>query len=1098
MTDQLAVPRPTATNGVAGEPEADVAASGYRYPGSPPFADTDIDRLVFRGRKKEIDLVLHSILSVDLFLVYAVSGVGKTSLLTAGVLEPLRQRDYFPVIVRLNDPTRSPVALIEAQIRDAGTKAEGITVSRSPALRGKEPSTLWDLFGGLEVWRGNTLQHLVVIFDQFEELFTLGWSAEQRNQFIEQLGQVLRHYRTVSDQSEPQDDALLLPPDVKITIVMREDSLGELEALAQHVPQIMRHRFRLDGLSPDQAKAAICEPAAVNDPRLLTQRFAYSDEAAEAILDFLQAKDVRDRPGLRQSIDPCQLQIICQHVERSILAGKPADIQSDSVVEISEADLGGKEGLDRILRDFYRNELVRFPSKERQLVRHLCESGLINQNGRRLSLEEGEICADYKVTKPMLEQLVDRRLLRAEPRVGSIYYELAHDTLAAPVMAYRDEARAARRRRRQIGIGVVVGVGAVVGLAFAFRQASSGNEAASAPHIEEITDQVEGGLPVIGNVRKGGDDATFEFKMPEGGRRALEVRPDGDLDVSLAVSFPGGQFESTDVGLGGGPERLVLNDPSAEKYRVVVTGRSEGSFTLAFLPVEELNTSDGGLHHIDGPDDFKAFVFDVSDDQPLAIVVQPKDSLDVTLGVTDPSGASELADRSFEGGAERVVPVDSSPGQYRVIVTGRSEGDFSFSFVPVKVLKMGAPEEEAIEGPDDSKAFVVDVTEGEPVAVTVDPDNTLDVSVELTGPNDQVEWAENAPAGGTERIVLTDSSPGRYRVVITGASAGRFRAFIEPVEELNVDEPASGTITGASDSQAFLFDAPPDRPVTIEVAPDEGLNAVLTVTDADGFAQEANAAGMGGVEQVFLDGSVPGRYRVVVSGSDSRSGKFELSALAAQVADMTFGDSVSGTLDRTGAGSVFSFETTNDQPILVHVLPSNSLDAVLDVTDPDGSVWEADSGAEGGPEDVFVDTGFPGTYQVVVRGYETTAGDFELSARTADVVDVALGESVTGSLGPDGALSVFEFDAPDDQPIIVKLVPDSDLDVSVDVTGPDDLYLNSDPDGPGETAAVIVQAAGRYRVFVNRYDSLGDFTLTVRRAELSEVAAANADGAVAG
>jgi Novel STAND NTPase 1 len=1098
MTDQLAAPSPVATNGVAGEPEADVAASGYRYPGSPPFADTDIDRLVFRGRRKEIDLVLHSILSVDLFLVYAVSGVGKTSLLTAGVLEPLRQRDYFPVIVRLNDPTRAPVALIEAQIRDAGTKAEGITVSRSPALRGKEPSTLWELFGGLEVWRGNTLQHLVVIFDQFEELFTLGWSAEQRNQFIEQLGQVLRHYRGGSDQSEVQDDAVLLPPDVKITIVMREDSLGELEALAQHVPQIMRHRFRLDGLSPDQAKAAICEPAAVNDPRLLTQRFAYSDGAAEAILDFLQAKDVRDRPGLTQSIDPCQLQIICQHVERSILAGKPADIPADSVVEISEADLGGKEGLDRILRDFYRNELARFPSKERKLVRHLCESGLINQNGRRLSLEEGEICADYKVTKPMLEQLVDRRLLRAEPRVGSIYYELAHDTLAAPVMAYRDEARAARRRRRQIGIGAVVGVGAVVGLAFAFRQASSRNESASAPHIEEITDQVEASVPVIGNVRKGGDDSTFEFKMPDGGLRALEVRPDGDLDVSLAVSFPDGQFESTDVGLGGEPERLVLSDPSPEKYRVVVTGRSEGSFTLAFLPVEALSTSDGGLHHIDGPDDFKAFVFDVSDDQPLAVEVQPRGSLDVTLGVTDPSGASELADRSFEGGAERVVPVDSSPGQYRVVVTGRSAGDFSFSFVPVKVLRLGEPESERITGPDDSKAFVIDVTKGRPVVVNVVPQGGLDVSLEMTGPNGQVEWAEAASAGGTESAVLMDSSPGRYRAVVTGSSPGEFRASIEPVDELAVGETTSGTIRAAGDSAAFVFDAPPDQPITIEVTPDEGLDVVLSVTDVDGFLQDGQAAGVGGVEEVFLDGSVSGRHRIVVSGSDSTSGRFELSAVEAQVADMTFGDSVSGTLDRPSAGSVFSFESPNDQPILVHVLPSNSLDAVLDVTAPDGSLWEADAGAEGGPEDIFVDTGSPGTYQVVVRGYETTTGDFEVSARNTEPADVAVGESVTGTLGPAGAVSVFEFEAPDDQPILVEVVPDADLNVEIDVTGPGDVYPNLQPDDAGATASMVVQGSGRYRVIVSRYDSLGDFTLTVRAAAPAEVAAATAENTVTG
>ena len=48
--------------------------TGYRYPGSPPFGDSELDRLLFRGRTQEIDAVLHSILSYDLLLVYAVSG----------------------------------------------------------------------------------------------------------------------------------------------------------------------------------------------------------------------------------------------------------------------------------------------------------------------------------------------------------------------------------------------------------------------------------------------------------------------------------------------------------------------------------------------------------------------------------------------------------------------------------------------------------------------------------------------------------------------------------------------------------------------------------------------------------------------------------------------------------------------------------------------------------------------------------------------------------------------------------------------------------------------------------------------------------------
>ena len=61
----------------------------YRYPGSPPFRDVDLDRRLFKGRSQEAKKVFHSILSSDVFLLYAVSGMGKSSLLNAGVMHRL-------------------------------------------------------------------------------------------------------------------------------------------------------------------------------------------------------------------------------------------------------------------------------------------------------------------------------------------------------------------------------------------------------------------------------------------------------------------------------------------------------------------------------------------------------------------------------------------------------------------------------------------------------------------------------------------------------------------------------------------------------------------------------------------------------------------------------------------------------------------------------------------------------------------------------------------------------------------------------------------------------------------------------------------------
>jgi Novel STAND NTPase 1 len=761
--------------------EAGERTAEYRYPGSPPFADSEIDRQLFRGRTSEIDHVLHSILSVDLFVVYAISGLGKTSLLTAGVLEHLRQRQYFPVILRLNDPTTSPVALIGAQIWDAGDKTEGITVSRHPSTGDAEPSTLWDLLSGLEIWRGNTLQRLVLIFDQFEELFTLDWSDEYRDRFIEQLGEVLRGHH--SQQPKLDLDSPLPPPAVKVTLIVREDSLGELEALAAQVPQIMRHRFRLDGLSPEAAKAAIREPAALNDSRLTTRRFSYSDGAVEAILNFLRTREVRGRPALTRSIDPSQLQIICQHIERSIVRNKNGESDSDSDIQISEHDIGDREGLERILRDFYRNELGEFSAKDRPLVRQLCEVGLINQQGRRLSLEEDQICAEFGLTKTTLEKLVDRRLLRAEPRVGSVYYELAHDTLTAPIIAYRDETRSARRTRRRRWFAAVLGLSlaaAAVALVVALRNDSS----------ETVKESLDVGDSVSGTI-VGGNPEVISFEAPARQSVVVEVVPNNRLDAVLEVSGPDGLDQHVDAG---------------------GSGVTESEFVYA---------ADGGRH-------------------------------EVTISGSD------------------------------------SSGDFQLSI---------------------RLADAVDVAVGDSV---------------------------------------------------------------------------SGAIEASNRSGVFQFEAPPGQPLLVEVVPDDSLDPVLDVRSPGGLDQYADAGGTGGVESVVIDGSVAGQSLVIVTGYGSTTGDYELSIRPADVMDVAVGESVSGGIGAGNPGGVYQFEAPPGQPLVVEVEPDGSLDPVLNVRPPDGLYEYADAGGSGASEEVAVDNPVAGRYLVVVTGSGSTTGEYQLSLQSSN------------------------------------------------------------------------------------------------------------------
>ena len=60
------------------------------YKGLDPFDDSELDALLFFGRERERDVVIANLMAARLTLFYGPSGVGKSSLLNAGVCRRLR------------------------------------------------------------------------------------------------------------------------------------------------------------------------------------------------------------------------------------------------------------------------------------------------------------------------------------------------------------------------------------------------------------------------------------------------------------------------------------------------------------------------------------------------------------------------------------------------------------------------------------------------------------------------------------------------------------------------------------------------------------------------------------------------------------------------------------------------------------------------------------------------------------------------------------------------------------------------------------------------------------------------------------------------
>lgn len=397
-----------------------------RYPGPRSFVDNDIDRDLFFGREHEIEHLLHRVRAVQFLVLFAKSGLGKTSLLQAGLYSRLREHGLLPIPVRLNQPEAEPVRTVLDALR-----AE--CQARRVQCASQDTEGLWEFFKATDLWQGEVLLTPVLVFDQFEEIFTLQ-SEKARASFGTQLGELAGRGLPSSVRKRLQTGEKMrstdTPPNVKVILSLREEYVGALEDLAPHVPAVFEQRFRLAPLSKEVARRAVVEPAALERPDLFeTRPFRYEERTLDDMLAFLA-----DRQG---EVEPFQLQVVCRHAEQQV---SKRQREQNGAVEVDEVLLGGRKAMENLMNGFYLQAIRQLPRwGQRSRAREFCELGLISPNGHRVSIEHGQIRQQYKVNDASLDKLAQTRLIRKEsrPRLEGFYYELSHDSVARAVSRSR-------------------------------------------------------------------------------------------------------------------------------------------------------------------------------------------------------------------------------------------------------------------------------------------------------------------------------------------------------------------------------------------------------------------------------------------------------------------------------------------------------------------------------------------------------------------------------------------------------------------------------------------------------------------------------------
>ena len=361
------------------------------YAGLSSFQETDAGK--FFGRNREIAALVTRIRDRPLVAVVGSSGVGKSSFVRAGLVPALKRSGevWETLVIR---PGRKPLdalaSIIAPMIATAANLADEVDEQKKlvEVLR-KEPGHLGEVLR-LRARRDN--RRLLVFVDQFEELYTLVPSAEDRAAFTACLSAV------ADDATSP----------LRVVLSIRSDFLDRVAEDPEFVSELTQGLFFLGPPGRDGLRDAITQPAEMAGfqfelPAMVEDMLDHLETTPGALplLQFAATKLWESRDTARR--------LLTHHAYAAMggVAGALASHADRVVAEIGAT----KAGLVRAL-------LLRLVTPER--TRAIVATSEL----RELSREVGEV-------QRLIDQLVDARLLVVQTLDGGkgSTAEIVHESL---------------------------------------------------------------------------------------------------------------------------------------------------------------------------------------------------------------------------------------------------------------------------------------------------------------------------------------------------------------------------------------------------------------------------------------------------------------------------------------------------------------------------------------------------------------------------------------------------------------------------------------------------------------------------------------------
>ena len=295
--------------------------------------------------------------------------------------------------------------------------------------------------------RGPAAGTLLVVFDQFEEYFQYH-PAEGDDERL--TGFAAELARIVNDPSLP----------VHVLLSIREDAWAKLDLFEGHVPSLFANYVRVDHLDLASAREAIEGPIEAWNRSLPEgeQPFEIEPALVQAVLDKTAGEGLTltagsETPGAEASGDRVQapyLQLVLERLWRDTVA--------DGAHTLTLARLEALGGVTRIVENHLLDALGRLTPSEQDVAAD-CFKVLVSSSKTKFARSVSDLAEIKARPDAEVSAVLDKlcaaesgRILRAIAPAqdeGSTSYELFHDILAEPIIAWRKEHELRRKQEAE-------------------------------------------------------------------------------------------------------------------------------------------------------------------------------------------------------------------------------------------------------------------------------------------------------------------------------------------------------------------------------------------------------------------------------------------------------------------------------------------------------------------------------------------------------------------------------------------------------------------------------------------------------------------------